>query len=38
MGMYWCARSVDGESVMMRTRDCSEFVGLFVGSVAVTAD
>lgn len=29
---------MEGESVMMRIRDWSEFVGLLVGSVAVTAD
>lgn len=38
IGMYWWARSVDGDSVMMRMRDCRELLVLLVGSVAVAAD
>lgn len=38
IGMYWCARSVEGESVTIKIRDWRAFVELLFGSVAVAAD
>lgn len=38
IGMYWWARSVEGDNVMIRIRDWRVLVELLFGSVAVAAD
>jgi len=38
MGMYWWARSVEGDNVIIKIRDCRTLVELLFGSVAVAAD
>ena len=38
IGMYWWARSVEGDRVMIRMRDWRAVVELLLGSVAAAAD
>ena len=37
IGIYWWARSVEGDSVMIRIRDCRTLLELLLESVAVAA-